>query len=250
MATQLCWAPRADTAGGEGGGEQGGPGPWQAQDAAKIWAAGGYRMQPLPHGRRLQTLAQGPVLHPHTSRQRRSSKPARTSAANQARTRGHHQGGAGGLGERAKQIGAHAGNVAHVVAHVICRAAGEHGRARRKRGALQNSSCTGDCCRNCAAAAAPAHKGDGGCRDAAQARALAARAPAIAAGLRVALRPPVPALIHSRPATIPHTSAGCAPAITAGLRGSSSGMSFSTLPTRSAPTSAACRRGAEGGAAA
>lgn len=31
-----------------------------------------------------------------------------------------------------------------------------------------------------------------------------------------------------------------APAITAGLRGSSSGMSFSILPTRSAPTSAAC----------
>jgi len=30
------------------------------------------------------------------------------------------------------------------------------------------------------------------------------------------------------------------PAMTAGLRGSSSGMSFSTLPTRSAPTSAAC----------
>lgn len=32
------------------------------------------------------------------------------------------------------------------------------------------------------------------------------------------------------------------PAMTAGLRGSSSGMSFSTLPTRSAPTSAACRQ--------
>jgi len=29
-------------------------------------------------------------------------------------------------------------------------------------------------------------------------------------------------------------------AMTAGLRGSSSGMSISTLPTRSAPTSAAC----------
>jgi hypothetical protein len=34
--------------------------------------------------------------------------------------------------------------------------------------------------------------------------------------------------------------------MTAGLRGSSSGMSFSTLPTRSAPTSAAWRGSEEG----
>ena len=46
----------------------------------------------------------------------------------------------------------------------------------------------------------------------------------------------------NRSAPIPAMSPTLSPtlsAMTAGLRGSSSGMSFSTLPTRSAPTSAA-----------
>ena len=46
----------------------------------------------------------------------------------------------------------------------------------------------------------------------------------------------------NRSAPIPAMSPTLSPtlsAITAGLRGSSSGMSFSTLPTKSAPTSAA-----------
>lgn len=38
----------------------------------------------------------------------------------QVRHSRHHQGGTGGLGKGAKQVGTHAGHIAHVVAHVVC----------------------------------------------------------------------------------------------------------------------------------
>lgn len=115
-------------------------------------------------------------------------KQARIRAA-LAALPGTHQRCARGLGKRAKQVGAHAGNVAHVVAHVVCAcraaAASAQWRWHARTRARQATSCTRT------------------------------------------TQPPAP-------------RSCCPPAMTAGLRGSSSGMSFSTLPTRSAPTSAAC----------
>lgn len=129
MATQLCCAPRADTAGQ--GGSMGGGGMGRLQRGLQVGCTSTAVLNHHLDHRRHQSAPEGTKWTQPWSKQNRICRQHRSTghwscnqpSANQkgtGLTGGHHQSGAGRLGEGAKQIGAHASNVAHVVAHVVC----------------------------------------------------------------------------------------------------------------------------------